>query len=435
MSLINQVLRDLQDRQVAAPSVGLQEQIHPVRKQNHRFGLLPLLLGGFVLAASSLQISLPREIWKDRSGGTVQVPVVSEAPDVEVKTVDAGVASNRLAAVRLKSSARASRLLLEFSQTSNQIPAIQIGARMMRILLPGLIPDIETLPQPLANNPLIGHLNLLQRNQIWQLEVLFKTDVAVESLVLEADALHGERLAIDIFKQLDSTVEVVSSPPFSAADITQERKSKKNKPGPTVEKRDRIHSLQEKAGILYRQGKELAGKGQLSRAVQRWAQVLRLDPGHLQARKQLILALLPVDRRRADRLFKGGVALHKPLEFRKWYARALLPLAGPVEAASILDGVSVSSAEDAEYRALQAGLWQQGGFYPRAQIAYLELLQQFPDNGLYRFGLAVALDQQSEEISALDAYRKAVEAGLELNLQAYAQGRIKVLSGVTGAGS
>lgn len=432
MSLINQVLRDLEERKAPPSGSGMPTEVRPFGAQPRSYALLVLLLGGGLLIAAGLHyLALPQGVAVGFKETPVQGPLEKTVPLPAVSVEPARTLPNRLAAIRAQHSAEATRLLLEFSQAAISAPDISLAERRMRVLLPGIVLDAAQLPQLEGESPLIERLDWVPRDGLWQLELLFKADVRFDRLMLAADAFHGERLAIDIFPQTPASLDPVekTAPSGVAAVLPPVTKPL---PVATLEKQERILTAQEKADNLFQRGVAAAREQQAQTALRYWQQALEQLPEHLQARKQLIMTLLPIDQTRADKYFSDGLTLHDSRALRKWYARELLPVAGPAKAAAILGTQEVSAAEDAEYRALQAGLWQQSGDYAQAERAYLDLLAFAPDSSLYRFGLAVALDQQGDASAALESYREAVATGLGHQLQAYAQSRIEALVTLSG---
>jgi Tfp pilus assembly protein PilF len=346
-----------------------------------------------------------------------------------------GINVAQLAAVRLTGDATSSRLLLEFSRPSGQSASVSLAEQRMTVRLPERMTPASVLPRLRIQNALVSSVDLLQVDQHWQIQVSFATEVRVEKMILEADAQYGERLAFDIFPLTEIPQETVQQNPpqipvVAKKDIPEEIPVREK-----VVKQVLIVSPAEQAEDFYQRGLKAARGDQPQTAMTLWQKALRSQPEHILARKQLIRSLIPAHRNQADRLFSEGLNLHPPLELRKWYARALLPVFGAAQAAEILDVQQVSAAEDAEYKALQAGLWQQTGDYSRSRQGYFDLLQLFPDKGIYWFGLAVAHDQLAEPVNAVTAYRRALQRDLETELSNYSQLRIDALSQTRGAGN
>lgn len=431
MSLVNQVLRDLQRRQVYPVTTGLQSQIRPVVEGHNRITSGLLVLGVILLGAISAIYFLPH------AEAPVHIEPVVQPPLTVHNTLpvnDIGFWGAKLSSVRLSGSEAHSRLVLEFSKPIQLLEKVLFAEHKMTVLLPDLIAPIIPLPQPAAGIFLFKSLNLVQIDNLWRFQVDFSTNVRVETLKLEADALHGERWVFDIYPVKIQVEKKEQFIPTLDAPVERMQKEIKPKPIESVTKNLRTQSPGEIAENFYQRG-VLASKEQRKHdAVKFWQQALRLQPEHILARKELILALITANRSLANGLYAEGLALYDPLDLRKWYARALLPVAGAVEAAAILSGQEVSVAEDTEYVALQAGLWQQAGDYTRSRQAYLDLLQEFPTKGLYVFGLAVAHDQLAEQEKAIESYQKALNSDLSVDLKSYSNKRMAALAQTRGAG-
>ncbi len=432
MSLINQVLRDLQSRQVYPPVTGFQSQIKPVKFESRRIASISLVVGVILLAAITLSIFLPLE----NEPAQIET-VLSESLVVPDNLVVEGrdVTTVHLASVRLVGTEESSRLLLEFSQPPASRPEIVIVDRLMTVTFPEQMVPASQLPLLRIKNDLVDSLHLSMIDHLWQLQAFFSTDVRIETLIIEADTLHGERLVFDFFPVAGKAQKKDRSVTALAPPVTMAKKNSEAKVLDTVVKKSRTMSPGEQAEDLYQRGVKAAKGSQRQDSLRYWQQALRIQPEHLLARKQSILALIATNRSLTDSLFSEGLILHDPLALRKWYARALLPVAGAADAAAILNGQEVSVAQDPEFRALQAGLWQQSGNYTRARLAYLDLLQMFPAKGLYLFGLAVSYDQLAEHEKAIEVYRRALKSDLDADLKSYSQLRLDALKQTRGAGN
>ncbi len=431
MSLMNQVLRDLQQRQIAPAEAGLQAQVIPVATPARYLMASCVLLVGILLILIVLRLFAFDFGESPNSVGGISNPSVES--EITESAVMAALPGVHLTAVRLVTASNYSRLLIEFSQAPGLEPEMLMDGRRMRILFPELITTAQQLPQPGVNDSLVRHLSLLKVDHLWQLQVEFNTDVRVETVPIKADLLHGERLAFDFFPLSPEVplIEKNESVPVSVS--LPEEISKKVTAAPVLTKQRHLPTSLEKAQDLYHKGIAATQKEHQEAALGFWLHALRLQPKHLMARKRAIIALLPSDRGQADYLFSIGMAVHSSLDFRKWYARTLLSLAGPAQAITVLTEQNVDVKEDAEYIALQAALWQQTGEYSKSQRAYRELLGSFPEKEIYLFGFAVALDQQAKGTEALSYYRRALN-GLKGHPQRYARQRIEDLA-ASGAGN
>lgn len=85
--------------------------------------------------------------------------------------------------------------------------------------------------------------------------------------------------------------------------------------------------------------------------------------------------------------------------------------------------------DDPAYHAQLAAYEEQAGQYQAALAEYRSLVAQSPDNARWWLGLAIALDQLGDD-GANSAYRRALNAGgLPRKAAAYARGRLRALGG------
>jgi len=85
-------------------------------------------------------------------------------------------------------------------------------------------------------------------------------------------------------------------------------------------------------------------------------------------------------------------------------------------------------ADDLEYHALLAALLQETGKYQQAVQTYRHLLSYRPQESIWWLGLAVSLDQGGEAAQAKEAYRKVAEQpGLQADLADYVASRLQAL--------
>lgn len=156
--------------------------------------------------------------------------------------------------------------------------------------------------------------------------------------------------------------------------------------------------------------------------------ILLLMPENQTARKQL--AALWYGRKSyqpALNLLQQGIVLtpnHQ--EFRLMKARIYLTLGLTEKAYDVLSVLNKSN--DIEYQSLLANAAQQIGNHTAAANAYLSLVQLSPQNGRFWLGLAIAYDSNSEFSQAIQAYESAiVQGGLSTSANEFAKQRMEEL--------
>lgn len=185
------------------------------------------------------------------------------------------------------------------------------------------------------------------------------------------------------------------------------------------------------ADMLYREGREHAAAGRWSAAADRFAAALDKAPELHAARLALVDALLRTGRAAgARRVLEEGMRLAPAQHaFVKQYAGLLLAGGDPQAAlAALEEAAAPAPAEDPEWHSLKANLLQRLGRHAEAGTLYGTLLRLDPGRGVWWAGLAISLDQQGRGEEALAAYRRAQAAGgLAPSLAAYVNERVAAL--------
>ncbi len=117
-----------------------------------------------------------------------------------------------------------------------------------------------------------------------------------------------------------------------------------------------------------------------------------------------------------------------------WQARLLLQRGEVEQALTLLETGLEEAQEDERYRALLAGLYHQVGRYTESASSYRRLMERFGPTPGYWLGLALALDARDDHLSALEAYRRANQpGGHQPEVARYIDQRIAALTRRTGS--
>ncbi|NQY62209.1 MAG: tetratricopeptide repeat protein [Alteromonadaceae bacterium] len=159
------------------------------------------------------------------------------------------------------------------------------------------------------------------------------------------------------------------------------------------------------------QAKEAIELNKLEKAERLFEDILLLKPRDKDARKQLAaLWFGRQDYQAALNLLSQGIVIDGlDSEFRLMKARIYLSLGEPQQAYQNLKGLA--QTKDIEYQLALANTAQQIENFSAAINAYKVLLVMQPDVGRWWLGLAVAFDRNSEFEHAIPAYRTALEKG------------------------
>ncbi|MBA1147180.1 tetratricopeptide repeat protein [Ectothiorhodospiraceae bacterium WFHF3C12] len=199
-----------------------------------------------------------------------------------------------------------------------------------------------------------------------------------------------------------------------------------SKPSVTAFRKDRRGEAGASLKRLTERARARLQSGDAAAAVADLREVLRADASAHEARQLLARAYVSGGRIPASvSVLEQGLALapeHTP--FLLQLAR-LLAGAGQSDAALGVLERREPAQPAAEYYALRGALSQQLGRHAQAASAYRQALDVSPDRGGWWIGLGIALDGQGQGEAALQSYREGLRrGGLKPALQSYAERRV-----------
>lgn len=176
----------------------------------------------------------------------------------------------------------------------------------------------------------------------------------------------------------------------------------------------------------------LVEQGKMQEAIDLLSQSIVSLPSYRPTRETLAILLMDQNHpTTAETLLNAGIAESpKYVPFVILKSRILLAKGDYDAAMSLLETVSPNIKDEPEYFALLAGLQQQKGEFGVAEQIYRQLVLMHPDNGTYWMGFAVALENGGQQNRAVEAYKQAIISGnLSSTLQIYANDRLSLLGG------
>ncbi len=188
----------------------------------------------------------------------------------------------------------------------------------------------------------------------------------------------------------------------------------------------------ERADGEYRRGVELHERGHADDAETAFAAALQHDPQHASARRALAIEWIGRGRAAdAERILTEGLAMNPrqpPLAIvvaRIQADRHELPAAIETLRAA-LGGSTVATPEQAETLALLATLQQGAGQHREAVDSFAAALRQAPQNGAWWTGLGLSLAAEGRGASAREAFERARATGtLAPELLVYVEQRLR----------
>ena len=189
---------------------------------------------------------------------------------------------------------------------------------------------------------------------------------------------------------------------------------------------------EQRAQQALHRGVGLLGQGRQAEAEQALREAVRLDPRSPRAHETLAALYFNSGRlTEAQTLLADGVRLSpRAAGLAQLYGRLLAEQGELVTALTVLQRASPPLTENLDFHALLAALYQRAGQHEAAARVYRQLLAQRGTQATWWMGLGISLEALDDTTPALEAYVKAQQLGAGLNPQvlAYLDSRIRALA-------
>ena len=425
MSLINQMLRDLDERREEACA---PVNVHPYRRGATKDvpwyaqrRTLAWSGGGLLVALLSVAI-----FWEGGEGvayskkdGVSTHGLVTDPVSIET-IVPVGLVATRDPGNQVSAAAGGS--VGGEGVPDAAIPAPTLSPAVSAVPMPSL--RKETKP---AGKTVPADMNDAAANLRSRKDVAPASSPATESSRYRIDVTGDpERsTAVTARRALPDEVERVS------ADIGAAESTKQEKPPHRAAVKRPVHPPERQADDVYQEARKLLDQGLLAESEANLRRVLEMENAHLEARQLLSLVLLRGSRlTEASALLTEGlnIAPHHP-KFAKLKARVLIAQGELADAIEVLESIASGGEMDPERLAILAAVHQQYGDHARAVKTYRELLRYSSQSGVSWAGLAISLDAQGEREAAVRSYQRALGfASLAPEVRTYARHRIIALT-------
>lgn len=187
----------------------------------------------------------------------------------------------------------------------------------------------------------------------------------------------------------------------------------------------------QQAEVAYKNGYKLLQQNKIYSAESKLLLALEHNTKHIKAREMLIGLYLKTGRKveAEDILVKGILHLPKYSNFPKLYARLLLDMNQISKAVKLLLRHKPDISSDPNYYALLAASYQRKKDHNAAANTYVKLLKLKPKEGIWWVGMAISLEALNKNKEALNAYEKARQTGtLNTRISTYSSQRLKQLN-------
>lgn len=421
MSLINQMLRDLDAQEgdkTVAPQIERPVSISSPASRSE----FPVFLSGFVLLVLLV------------AGGWYLQPVwlIDLLPDSS---------EFNLSAVNSKDIPAEEMPVPDEKNLPEKIPGkveplppetvIQEG--------PGLVWEGQVSPSEPIKESQTGPADIKQESMITAVSIATQQSDSEKREALEREEKPKPEIVVDTvikadteYRPADSIVNTVTTPRptkmKSVVDVTTVEAKKANVKSLPVTKRQVRRASDE---VAFETALEFFNQGRLAEAEQSLRLSLRQNPRKLEARKLLAMLLLRGERREeVGSLLDQGLRLDPGHpSFVTLRARIWMDDGENEKAISLLQQSLTSKGGDAELLSLLGSLFQQEQRFQSALDIYRRMVGLEPESARAWAGLAISLDALGRDISAVKAYRHALDFHtLPAEVEQYARQRIELLA-------
>lgn len=395
MSVINQMLKDLEQRNTDAPSTNTTNVTVQSKSSNTKSIVVTVIIvmllnaaGFFVWSLYSENQSLKTSVTNanNSQGSTTGQHKKNVDRDADIAKASAieNKANNQLAE-QTQSNIKAGNSNLPTKKSAENARASVLAAQSSR----QTEQVVQVAEKNIENGAAIQSVNSVEQASI--------DIVAIESA--ETQKQTATRNA-DI---KDKSVQEVKTKPLAA------KNQSTSVPKMTISRKQL--TADELAQQKMLQAEKAIEANDMVKAEQLFEDILLIQPENKEARKQL--AALWYGRQSyqsAVNLLTQGINLNPQYaEFRLMQAKLYLAQGSNEQAYQTL--VSLPNEQDSEYQLTLANSAQQLGKFAEAITAYQVLVNLQPLNSRWWLGLAVALDSNSEFVKAKTAYQSALSNG------------------------
>ena len=190
----------------------------------------------------------------------------------------------------------------------------------------------------------------------------------------------------------------------------------------------KVYSITEK---FLMEGLELYRQGKIAEGLDAFYAAVKNDESHVKARATLAVKLMEQNQRDlAMTVLEDGLLLYPDnTEWSRLLAQAHINAGNLYAAREVMEKSIPAISADPDFHALYAALLQKMNLHQQAALTYRNLLNVYPDNGIWWMGLAISLEALSRNRDALFAYSNALKGhSLTTETHQYIAQRVRLLN-------
>lgn len=393
MSLINQMLQELDRREAGAAGDAAQPHIHAVMRERAHREWFWRTLAALIFAALAWVGWVAYQMWPH--------PIATDLAYRSAEEARARAALTPRAAPKPPAAAAPAAAIALEPVTA---PATAGAPRPSPIQAPP--ESAPTAPQGVPSTP----------------------QAALPPVQALLPPLQG---GLRLAKSIDTPIVHV---PRKAAAKPTPPKIASLKPEPAdpskVERRDRVSTPADRAENEFRYAAALLKLGRAQEAESHFTKALEIDPRHRGARQALVVMDIEQgDLNSAQRLLEEGLRIDPAQpEFAMALARIRIERKDLAGALSALDGAAAGAGTAPDFNILRGTVLQRLGRNADAAEAYRVALRQQPAIPQAWVGLGISLEALQRRHEAAEAFRQALLAGpVNPDLKAFIDQRIRAL--------
>jgi MSHA biogenesis protein MshN len=402
MSLINQVLKDLEKRHAGRDAVrGLPDSLrplpdHPPRRTALWATLAGLIAGALVATAAWWFVLRPAATWAPPK----EVPTMAR-PDLVPKPAAAEHVAVATSPVAQPATAAVSPAPVASLSPASLAPVAAVADSP---------PPAPTVARRLVHAP--------------------AAEPADPSRARTPLEVKTQRTAVPAVAHLARSEEPRQAPlpPSPASEPKPVSEAAPAEPPTSIDKQEHAVNPQERAEGEFRRGMALLQQARSADAERAFRSALAADPSAESPRQALLGLLLESGRRdEAETLLREGLQANpRQSKFAMILARLQLDRGAQDQAIETLTASLPNAQSDAEFLAMDGAVMSRAGRYREAADMYQAALRIGPNNALWNVGLGVALKADGRSRDALAAFQRAHDIGtLTPDLKAYVEQQLR----------
>jgi tetratricopeptide (TPR) repeat protein len=192
-------------------------------------------------------------------------------------------------------------------------------------------------------------------------------------------------------------------------------------------------TFDEQVELVYQQGRTLYQNDKYPQALAKWREALDMKPEHHKSREAIVSHYLAEGRTNEANGILAIATRRYPqhVPYTLMLARIYVDNGDPDNALIIIQNGIDNVFDDPELYAFMAAIYQNKAEYVKSINNYRKALKLSPENAIWWLGLAISLEKDLSRIDSLKAYRSAVNTGsLSNSLKQYALKKIQLLESI-----